>query len=173
MQNNNERGVLFSTNDQHSSGDNNYKDGMEIHNMEYPIHQMAIPENQKGQLETGGFGNGDFSDSQNFQQNFSKELNSNYDFIISHNIQQGHILGKYYFLRGTSQLKSIKLNLVNKSYSLIYIENNYALRFSTLKKLQIYYSSYLKVLLQKVKKAKIQNKILKEAVKKINHFILY
>lgn len=119
MQNNNERGVFFSTNDQHSSSNNNNQDGMEIHNMEYPIHQMAIPENQKGQLENCGFGNGDFSNSQNSQQNFPQELNSNYNFIISHTIPQGHILGKHYFLRGIKQLITIKLYLViNKSCSL-------------------------------------------------------
>ena len=134
MQNNNERGVLFSTNNQHSSSDNNNKDSMEIHNMEYTIHQMAIPENQKGQLEIGGFGNGDIFNCQNSEQNIPQELNLNYNLINCHNITQGHILGKYHFLRGINQLKSIKLNLVKKSYNLIYIEINYALRSSHIKK---------------------------------------
>lgn len=132
MQNNNERGVLFSINDQHTSGDNNNKDSVEIHNMEYPIHQMVIPENQKGQLEVSGFGNGDISNSQNSQQNIPQELNLNYNFIISHNNPQGHILGKYYFLHEKYQFKTNQLNLV-KSYSLIYIKKNSAINLLALK----------------------------------------
>ncbi len=119
MQNNNEHRVLFSTNDEHTGSANNNTGCMEIHNMEYPIHQMATPENQKGPLETCGFGNGDISNFQNIQQNFPQELNSNLNFIFSHNNPQGNILGKFYFLRGIEYFKSIKLNLViNKSYSL-------------------------------------------------------
>ena len=106
MQNNNERGVLFSTNDQHSSRDNTDKNSVEIHNVEYPIHQMAVPENQKGQLEISGFGNGDFSNSQNSQQNIPQELNLNYNFIVSHNNPQGHILGKYHFLQVMHQINN-------------------------------------------------------------------
>jgi len=107
MQNNNERGVLFSTNNQHSNGDNNNKSIMEIHNMEHPVHQMAISENQKGQLETSGFGNGGISNSQNSLQNIPQELNMNYNFTINNSIPQVQILGKNYFLQGISQLISI------------------------------------------------------------------
>lgn len=122
MQNNNEHGILSSANEQHSDGVFSNKNSLEIHKLEFPIYQMAIPENQKGQLETSGFGNGDISYSQNSQQIFSKELNANHNLTINNNLNQGHILGNYYFLQGKSLLISVKINLDKSYFNLIYKE---------------------------------------------------
>ncbi len=66
--------------------------------MELPIYEMAVLQDQKGQLEVGGFRNDNIYNNKDIQQNISSVLNQNYNFDISNNLQEGQILGKLIFL---------------------------------------------------------------------------
>jgi len=98
MQNNNERGVLIPTNNEYSGSNNTDKNYLENNIVELPIYEMAVLQDQKGQLEVGGFRNDNIYNNKDIQQNISSVLNQNYNFDISNNLQEGQILGKLIFL---------------------------------------------------------------------------
>jgi len=120
MHNNNERGVFISTNDQYTNCNNSNKSDLENNNLEYTIHQMAISQDQKEQLEISGFGNGDFSYNKDSQK-IIPEL-SNYSSNFIKNTNEGQILGKQIFIR-VEKIEAKKMNILIRIFALIIFIN--------------------------------------------------
>lgn len=94
MQNNlNEHRVFFATNNKHSNSDNPSSSTLENNNLEFPVYQMALSQDQKGQLEDNRCGADNISNINISEQNISKELNYTNN-LKNNTIHSGQILCK-------------------------------------------------------------------------------